>query len=1119
MTGEELLDSNASSTSSFFYDPPTLGLKSTQQLNVDWSSFANHTFFSSAEVNVNVAFDQIINNFPFDGTRKEYEVFFEKLTGFEKYVYDRFPKNVGYLLFSGTEVGESGNNGTFISVNDYAGGLMPDLSKNKSGSPVLDPGLGSFTIEFQILPASQSNDIQTICQKLSDLTQGFNVMLLSSSSPQTCQLQFSIVSGSNYLTSSATLTKGIFNHVAVEYDRTNGLNNLVIYVNDNLVNRSLQSVNVSQFAFTSTPFLIGSGTTIQLGANSLEPKQTFSGALDEFRFYHSARTLSQIQKFSQKNVYTSPELKLYFKFNEPTGTLDGTQNKNSINSIALDSSGNSLHSYITNFDFSLRSTGSIKTPMTYEKENLSPVLFPAFTNVVNLNTNLLVSATEYDSLNPNLITRLIPEHYFLEGQVFDGISSIEGELNDGYTGNGQPGSGKLGTTQLLLSFLYVWAKFFDELKLFVDAFSSIKYVSYDPFKSAPDHFLPLVMKQYGFQIPSMFLDSTIEQYIDGEDIQPVISSEQYSLQYVQNQITRRVLANINEIIKSKGTQHSVRAFLRSLGVDPDNSFRIREFGGPTKQQLQHARETKLEVGTLLDFKDGGLITSPVLSGSRVEPGIPSFSGTLVTQNNSTILISDQLCDGLFTSGSWTFESIYKYPLDRCLSNLTQSLARINIGTSSPQFIFNLVALTSSYLNEPPSVRIYGRPSTTSPIILDLRLENLNIFDGNRWNISFGRERNDSIGSNVSSSYFLRAATQDYGIINKQFITSTFMSPDFDNDAGSILANVGNYTTFCETTLNLGNESIMCGSYFLNASDSPEESKIAFFNGQVARIRFWTKALNELEWLEHVKNYRSLGVLDPTTNFNFEQLKSGSWEKLRLDVATEQDERNADSSGNIQLIDYSQNNLNMNGSGFTASTQVINASLWPNSLISPNFDEASTNDKVRVRSFINSNDAEIIPYAAVAPVYSINPNEEPTDDTRFSIEFSLIDALNRDMINIFATLDSLNNVLGDPTLLFSPDYPTLEVMRNIYFNRLTDKINLKSFFEFYRWFDQSIGTFIEQLIPRKTKFFGTNFVVESHMLERPKMEYNFSDIYVSEQERHNQKQTILVQQIVGVAKKF
>jgi hypothetical protein len=60
--------------------------------------------------------------------------------------------------------------------------------------------------------------------------------------------------------------------------------------------------------------------------------------------------------------------------------------------------------------------------------------------------------------------------------------------------------------------------------------------------------------------------------------------------------------------------------------------------------------------------------------------------------------------------------------------------------------------------------------------------------------------------------------------------------------------------------------------------------------------------------------------------------------------------------------------------------------------------------------------------------------------------------------------------------------------------------LKNCFDFYKWFDTSFGDFIKQLIPRKTKYFGINFVLESHMLERPKFEYNFGDSYVGESNR-------------------
>ena len=83
LTFSEVKDTNILSTSSFLYDPVGTGLKNTQQLNVDWSKFENHTFFSSAEAKVNLAFDQIINGYPFDGTKSEIESFFEKLTGYD----------------------------------------------------------------------------------------------------------------------------------------------------------------------------------------------------------------------------------------------------------------------------------------------------------------------------------------------------------------------------------------------------------------------------------------------------------------------------------------------------------------------------------------------------------------------------------------------------------------------------------------------------------------------------------------------------------------------------------------------------------------------------------------------------------------------------------------------------------------------------------------------------------------------------------------------------------------------------------------------------------------------------------------------------------------------------
>jgi hypothetical protein len=205
---------------------------------------------------------------------------------------------------------------------------------------------------------------------------------------------------------------------------------------------------------------------------------------------------------------------------------------------------------------------------------------------------------------------------------------------------------------------------------------------------------------------------------------------------------------------------------------------------------------------------------------------------------------------------------------------------------------------------------------------------------------------------------------------------------------------------------------------------------------------------------------------------------------------------------------------LSGTNFPVTSSVIKPERFYYTYLSPKFDEASTIEKVRIRSFLDYNNVLETPWAETAPVYEIPRSEQPTDTTKFTIDYSVVEALNQDIINIFATLDSLDNVLGSPELLFTPDYPGLENLRKVYFNRLTDKINLKSFFEFYKWFDTNIGTFVAQLIPRKTKFLGTNFVLESHVLERSKLEYFFHDIYLGESNRNGLKDTILLQLFVG-----
>jgi hypothetical protein len=1105
-TSLDITGSNADSTSSFRYDPVGVGIRSTQQIPVDFSLFQNHTFFNSAVVNVNVAFEKIINEFPFDGTKREIEAFFDGLTGFEKWVFERFPTNIGYLHFNGI---------SFIEVKDYAGYLYPSISKKRTGESVLDPEHKSLSFEMQLYVAGQANDNQIVCQKLSS-GEGITLAVSSSADAASCKLVFFASSNELLLTASADIAKAQFNHVVATLDRHPYNNNLQIFINEKFVASSSNFAEFDLIDFKQASLFIGSGST---HTNVFTPREVFSGAIDEFRVFHAARTTKEQELFAKKSIFPTKELKLYFKFNEPTGSIGN-------DSLVLDSSGNSLHSIISHFSQSLRNTSSIDVPMKYEKSNMHPVLFPSYVDVQTLNDDLLYSASIYDASNPNLITKLVPEHYFQEGQVFEGLQSEDGDIGDQIEGSGAPGTVEFGSAQLLSSFLYVWAKYFDELKMSFDLFGSIIHVDHDKMGYTADQFLRFVAKRFGFDMPAFFTNASIEQFIDAENIDDVISTNAVPLQYVQNQLWRRILTELGEIIRSKGTLHSVKSLFRAMGIEPDTNFRIREFGGPTQRNLENARDFRSDITTLVNFSGtlASQTTKPVLqsgfmSSSRVEPGFPKPKGTFVSTDTHPVNHSDDASDGLWTSGSWTFEATYKFPLLQTGSYPdTQTLAMLFVtGTAYEPTGKSLVAsllLNSGTVNlgyNASYLQLYvDNRSLVIPASSDRAIK---LLDGNAWNIQFGRQCSEELDSFGSSSYFLRAARQDFGDVKERYSASYAIS-----ESNGVFSTWSTTNNASGAFFVIGSQSIDQTYCYLNSADYLATH--TEFMGQVGQIRFWSKALSEEEWIEHVKNFRSVGVSNPAINFNFNTTSSGSFERLRIDASAEQQLTESNASGEIQLFDFSQNKMHLTGTGFEAEASVFAPHRMFFSQLSPRFDEASANNKVRVRSFEDYKNVQLLG-GVIAPLYEIPPADVSNDDTRFCIDFSIMDALDEDIVRIFATFDSLDNAIGNPELLFSPDYPSLEDLRDVYFNRLTSKVKLKQFFEFFKWFDAVLGisTFIEQLLPRKTNFLGTNFVIESHMLERPKVEYLSTDIYIGENNRHGLKGQILLQQFVGVLRKY
>jgi len=1139
LTLKDVENTQVDLTGSFRFDPPGAPLKSTQQLFVNWSDFATHTFFNSAEAKVQKAFDKIINRFPFDGTRTEFNNFVDSLTGFEKHVLDRFPKHTGYLAFSGSSSPSSP--GTYISINDFKGSHSPKLSKDPTGQSVLDPETKPFTFEFYVnSPSGSNNDCQVIAQKLNG-SNGIS-LLLSSSAEKTsphaaADFLVMIRSGSLTLSASVELTKGQFEHCTTVFDRSSGPGQILLYRNGAKV-ASSSFGSMGQIDFKTSPLTLGSGSThaSTIGL-SYVPKETLSGALDEFRVWHTGRTQQEIQKQRFLDIFSQQGLQLLYRFNEPSGSFasDG-------NNLVLDHSGNGLHANVQNFSMSFRNTGTYgASPVKGETAAISTILFPSFEGVTDLNDELLTSASNYDYSNPNLVTRLVPSHYLKEASDAEGFETVKAEIGDSIaTRYDQPGGVRVGQPQIIAGMLYTFAETFDELKMFIDELKRLLKVDVLSQDVISDQMLPWLSRYYGIALPNFYANASINQLLDGTEIrQDRLSTT--ALQAVQNTLWRRIFSDLPFIFSTRGTHVSLRSILANLGINPGGPIRIREFGGSKQRNLGDSFIRRHEVAAMLDMSgtlqsQGTLnaqgidsnrpfLVGSYLSGSRVEPGVPEIYGQFVTDvlpGQSHIGVAASGSDGLFTSGSWTVEGIYKFD-NKITHPLTQSLARIHTsGTTAPNVghgvLFNLVAIQpASSLSTTGSLVLYGRPvSGSSAPTLSLYMTGVDIFDGKKWSISFGRHRNDLISSYVSSSYFLRAGKFTPGGLEEFLTTSSYF---YEGASGNnALQTSGSYNT-SGTFIVVGSQSFdTTESVFLNDTTNVDSrARISPFTGKVSTLRFWSKGLTIDETKTHARNFKSLGVIDPEVNFNFVTTASGSFERLRVDASIDQTVTKSDASGNITLFDFAQNSLTFAGTGFEASKEVIKPERFDFEVLSPNFQSGENPNKIRIRSYLNDQTAEKFD-ASPAPLYEIPQAEEPQDDKRVSIEISIVQALNEDIMNIFSTLDSLDNLIGSPELVFAHEYPHLRNLRRIYFNRLTDKVNLQSFFEFFKWFDDTIGDLLEQMLPSDSKFLGTSYVIEPHALERPKFTYSYYDMYLGEENRGG-KPVILMQLITGDLRKF
>ena len=343
----------------------------------------------------------------------------------------------------------------------------------------------------------------------------------------------------------------------------------------------------------------------------------------------------------------------------------------------------------------------------------------------------------------------------------------------------------------------------------------------------------------------------------------------------------------------------------------------------------------------------------------------------------------------------------------------------------------------------------------------------------------------------SCSYYLRAGTISRLSRNKLYNSTSSFYPLYRD---SVFANISSTYSASGSFLCVGSQSLDTpGGSNLWLNSESDHAKTTTFSGNVNNFKFWSMTISDKETKEHIRNPHSVGVPDPLGNYLFTN-NSGSFEKLRLNVERNQVSSSADELGLFTLYDYSQNDIHFAGKGFASDANIVSPKYILYDSLSTDFDMSIAKEKVRIRSFTDIDNLDENMFASVAPIYEVLPSEEVTDDPRFGIEMSLMKGLNENIMTVFSDYSFFENALGKTNLLFSENFPEIEVMRRLYFNNLIEDIDIKRYRELFKWIDNTFTDLMFQLVSYTVKFLGIEFIYESHVLERSKVKYLYDEIY-------------------------
>jgi len=1067
--------------------------------NVDFSKPENFARYGLAEQYYKDAIARIINNYPYDGSKKELVEWYNDSTYFDLYVFENeYPRSNGYGIFAangwGTQVSTADGYGKPSSLEyiyvkggpnpgpsgSYVGGNIYDPTEQRNSNLALNLGTRGATVEFwlkkdEFIPSLTEREV------IFDL---WNNELSSSDSYGRFRLELNTSSAGNFAsskafraiihsgsvreevllgdyTTTASFTSQGWTHFAFAASSTA----IKLYKNGELdssvgFGSVFNNISGTLNAYVGALITAPSGSSASTGAGGL------SGSIDEFRYWKITRSERDIERNWFTNVYggtntddANTDLGVYFKFNE------GITGNSTTDAVVLDYSGRISNGTWTGYTSASRNTGSaIVLASAAEKEFKDPILRTTNTLYTTYYDSSLEKGKRHDLNNSSNLYYSYPDWI------------IDEDLENG---------------SKLLQIAQAISSYFDTAHLQIEAVRALKDIEYTRQTTNSDDkpipFANRLLTEKGIFVPDLFVERNLIEDLTQKDDVRNLESDLFDL---KNLIYQNIYNNLTDITKKKGTKSAIRNILHTFGVG-DELVSVKTYSDKEKLVLEDERNITSQRTKFIDFFKPNFRDASVYQTGSVANELAYISGSAE---------KTRLCIESFVNFPKIDETTERDLIPNFLTASIFGLHDVDT-TSAPYNTWESPSAASIFVRAikdatEPQLAYFEASSSVAGITAVTSSKFDDIYNDSNWYFSVQLEpQNEEL--------FPSSSLPDYNFVFRGY---SYVGGNL-NQSFAVSSSIARATalSFLQTNqkVYIGAERTDFTGGLLYSSDVRN-----------AGLRFWLRNLTEAEQQAHAQDFLSYGALTSKNNAyslddNVRDFDLASTDYLALNWQFDKI-TSTDSSGLIEVLDATSGSAERRSRGsyidavagyhypgtsyeFPVSSTDVVETKFVDSYTTTGFDGYNADDLVEVKQ---------------------------TEEERFGLNRRLVSyitaveksaqaGIDEEMLKMFGSVKELALHFSSPVDRYRKEYKDLRFLRERFFKNVANDVDVEDFLEFYKWIDNGVQALIAQLIPATANHNEDVFnVVESHVLERNKYQNKFPTLELRQPDPVNGIDTVL-----------